>query len=157
MTTTHIATIGTAADVVEGNNYDLTIYRAKAEEVREDVIEHVADGDSVHATDLTVPLSGDVETAIEEADALLERLGYTRLSDWEVSDNALYADIEASIEDQFAELTPLAAQIDALTSRRHLLVQSLMLEPAADAPRTRIAQAARLSEPRLYQIRDGRR
>lgn len=156
MATTHIATIGTAADVVAADNYDLTIYRAKAEYVGEDDVEFVADGDSVRDSDLTVPLSGDVEEAIAEADQLLDKQGFVRLSPWAEGDNALYAQVEASIEDRFTELVPLAAQIEMLISRRHMLVQSLMMEPSSAAPRKRIAQAARLSEPRLYQIRDDR-
>jgi len=159
--TTHIATIGTATDVVLGDTCDLTVYRAKTEISAylgsdEETTEYVADGDATFTSDLTVLLDDedrDVK-AMAEADDILTARGYTRTSDWGFGGNAMYAEVEAADEDLVRELTIVAAEIDTKMARRDLLVQSLMDTPVA---RKRIAEAAKLSEPRLYQIRDGRR
>lgn len=57
----------------------------------------------------------------------------------------------AELEDIIAKRAKLTAELD---ERRDELVRSLMKTSVA---RKRIAAAADLSEPRLYQIRDGRR
>jgi hypothetical protein len=161
MTTTHIATIGTAADVVTGDHCDLTLYRAKAEVIGydgdDDRTEWIADGDGVYDTDLTIRIGDDHEQAMAEADAILEKRGMTRVGNWVDGGVAWYAEVEASTEEQLTELAQVSADLEMLTARRHMLVQSLMQAPASEAPRTRIAAAARLKEARLYQIRDGRR
>ncbi|BCY10968.1 hypothetical protein [Actinoplanes sp. L3-i22] len=162
MTTTHIATIGTAPDVVAGDHCDLRIFPAGTEiagnlDGDETTDVYIISGDQMYVTDLSVEIGGDDEQAMAEADQILETRGMTRVGPWEPSDNALYAEVEASIDDQFSELMTAAAVLELAMNRRDLLVRSLMLEPPDIAPRTRIASAARLKEARLYQIRDGRR
>lgn len=161
MTTTHIATIGTSASVVDGDFCDLTIYRAMAEVIGydgdDDRTEYVASGDSVYAANLTVRIGDDHETAIAEAEAELQKRGLTRTGDWVDGGVAWYAEVEASPKEQLAELGKVSADLEVLTARREHLVRSLMQAPASEAPRTQIAKAARIKEARLYQIRDGRR
>jgi hypothetical protein len=99
--TTHIATIGTASDVVAGDNCDLTIYHAKAEISAclgsEETYEYVAVGDAFYAIELTVALTDEDRDskAMAEADDLLTAQGYTRVSDWAQSHDALYAEVDA--------------------------------------------------------------
>ncbi|MFC7276209.1 hypothetical protein ACFQS1_19630 [Paractinoplanes rhizophilus] len=57
-------------------------------------------------------------------------------------------------DQMLAELAEVAARLAELDERRDELVRGLMRTSVA---RKQIASAARLSEPRLYQIRDRRR
>lgn len=54
-------------------------------------------------------------------------------------------------------LENVVTQASALSRQRDELVRDLMSMPASLVPRRDIAEAAEVSEPRLYQIRDGRR
>lgn len=60
----------------------------------------------------------------------------------------------AELEDVAADLRDVERHLEDLGERREDLVRLLM---GTSVPRKRIAEAAGLSEPRLYQIRDGRR
>lgn len=60
----------------------------------------------------------------------------------------------AATDDMLAELESIPPKVQQMISRRDELVRALM---ETSVKRSRIAEAADVKEPRLYQIRDGRR
>lgn len=98
-TPTHIASIGTTADVVHGKVCDLAVAAARPEPTWTDGHEstqYVATDDIVSCTDLdSAPIThpDKLDLAQSEADLLLAALGWDRLTDWEIADNALYAQL----------------------------------------------------------------
>jgi hypothetical protein len=66
-----------------------------------------------------------------------------------------YEDALANLEDVTGQIREAERRLEDLGYRRDELIRSLM--GTKSVPRKEIAAAAGLKEPRLYQIRDGRR
>lgn len=98
-TPTHIAAIGTTADVVSDDVCDLVVVTARPEPTWTDGHEdtqYLATTDTVSSTNLDhAPLDDPdkLDLAQSEADLWLAATGWDRLTDWEIADNALYAQL----------------------------------------------------------------
>lgn len=98
--TTHIAAIGTASDVVEGEVCDLVIATAAIAMYRIDgegneVAEPTMGDEIVYSVELTTRTDDDdLGKVVEEADQVLRDQGWNRTGDWDCSHNAMYASVE---------------------------------------------------------------
>jgi hypothetical protein len=100
--TTHIAAIGAVADVVTGEFCDVQVYEAEGtpgfDRNYERVIEYAPTGPLVFDAETTVRVD-DPDSAQKvqgDAERILTENGWDVVSEWTVSDNAMYADVQKS-------------------------------------------------------------
>ena len=127
--------MATIEDIAEATAYFYGIELDAARDVVTTYVDQIRDDSDLwnaETDELTTDGADVVKTAISE--------GYAR---------RVYSTAEAAM---LAELDDISAKLPQMTERRDELVRSLMRSTVA---RTDVADAARLTEGRLYQIRNG--
>jgi hypothetical protein len=101
MTITHFAALGTAADVVAGDHFDVTVANAEIHTYRTDDDGNETPEYTMGSTVVMGPVDTDVRIDDEDshlkieaaADTVLAAHGWTRTGPWESADNAAYAPV----------------------------------------------------------------
>jgi len=98
--TQFVATLANCADVVTGDNCDVSVIESEIVSYYEDydgnvIPEYEMNGNvAMDAIETTVPTDGDIHAALDEADTILRDAGWVRVEDWEASESAYCAEVE---------------------------------------------------------------